>query len=1220
MILRKATLAAWSTCVCAALGSLHLAAATGATPFGGTVVELPGTIEAENFDDAGASIGYFDTSAGNRGGEYRQTDVDIEATSDIGRGYDVGWTRPGEWLQYTVNVSATTTYAVELRLASISTGATLRVEVDGVDMTGPLTVPNTGGWQTWTTIRKDGIVLQSGQRRIRLAFLTAGTDGIANVNFLRVVPSTIVPSPWSSRDIGQPSPAGSASFANNAYTVSGAGADIWGTTDAFQFVSQPAAGDTQIVARVTSVQNTNMSAKAAVMLRESTASDAAHVILDVGPSGNVEFMTRRSKGAPTTYLAGTQVTVPTWLKLSRTGATLVGSVSADGRTWKQIGTTTATATLGLVGMAVNSHSTALNTSVFDNVTVGAPPVVLPPAPTELALVAPSNATTGVAVNASFSWSASGATSYDVKFGTTNPPPVVATALASATYAPASFANSTTYYWQVTARNPGGTTSSAVWSFTTIAVPPSVPTAGSPADAARGVARTALLTWSAAGATSYNVRLGTTNPPVAASGVTAASYTPVGLLPATTYYWQITAINEGGATGGSVWSFTTGGLPVPWTSLDIGAVGLSGGASYDGGTFTVVGGGADIWGTADAFQFVSQAVSGDTQIVARVLSLQNTYAKAKAGVMLRESNAPDAAHVTLDVKPTGGTEFLMRTAAGALSAKLGTNGNGAPAYVRLTRSGSTVTGAVSTDGTTWTTVATATFNASTLLAGLIVNSHDVRLLNTATFDNVAISVPPSASPAPDPTPAPAHTVPAGGDVQAALDAAPAGATVYLTAGATYTQNVVFRQRGSVTLTTQGFAVPAGTRVAPSDAPTMAKIVCSDCFSPTIGFEFGSHDVNVVGVEVIGNPSHPDRPTINIGNHPVSWAPATTVAAQPSNITFDRVYVHAESTGGRQGILADGVNIKVLNSYISGFWLSGQDSQAVGMIQGAGPVLVQNNYLEASGENMLVGGSDPTITGMIPADITVKDNYFFKPLSWKTAHPGSVKNLFELKNAQRVLVDHNVFENVWVDGQAGSAILFTIRNQGGECTWCVVKDVTFTNNVVKNVANFAFSILGTDDNYPSGVASNLVIKNNLILDSNNGVLIQSPLNATELSHNTFVNIKGKFLALGNITTGSVVNGFIFRDNALQAGSYGITGNGTAPGMPSLDGQVAAGYTFRNNIIEQSSERYIAFPSGNYVIAPGTYASTMNAQYAIIDASCVATEGGSVLVGADVTKLPQ
>ena len=476
--------------------------------------------------------------------------------------------------------------------------------------------------------------------------------------------------------------------------------------------------------------------------------------------------------------------------------------------------------------------------------------------------------------------------------------------------------------------------------------------------------------------------------------------------------------------------------------------------------------------------------------------------------------------------------------------------------------------------------------------------------------------------PPPPPPPPTTVPAGGDVQAALDAAPAGGTVYLTAGATYTQNIVFRNRsGSVTLTTANFAVPSGTRVAPSDAPTMAKIVCSDCLLPTIGFEFGAHDVSVIGVEVIGNPSHTDRATINVGNDPTTWTATTSVADQPSNITFDRIYEHADATGGRQGILTDGVNINVVNSYISGFWLVGADSQAIGMIQGAGPVLVQNNYLEGSGENMMVGGSDPTINGLIPADITVKDNYFFKPLSWKTDHPGSVKNLFELKNAQRVTVDHNVFENVWVDAQPGSAILFTVRDQGANCPWCVVKDVTFTNNVIKNVANFAFNILGFDDTNPSGTASNLVISNNLILNAINGALLQSPANTIEFSHNTFRAITGKFLALGRVTSGSVVNGFVFRDNAVEAGSFGITGDGTvALGTASLESMVAAGYVFSKNLIAQSSERTIAFPTGNYVVAASAYAGKFDAQNAVVDTTLVATEGGTQLVGANVTKLPQ
>jgi hypothetical protein len=166
---------------------LEVAASSAATPYSGTAVVLPGTIQAENFDKGGSSVGYFDTTLGNRGGAYRQTDVDIEATADVGGGWDVGWTRPGEWLQYTVDVSATGTYTLELRVASASSGGSLRVEVDDSDVTGTIVVPNTGGWQIWQTLRKTGIVLQGGQHRVRLVFVAAGTNGIANVNFLSFV-------------------------------------------------------------------------------------------------------------------------------------------------------------------------------------------------------------------------------------------------------------------------------------------------------------------------------------------------------------------------------------------------------------------------------------------------------------------------------------------------------------------------------------------------------------------------------------------------------------------------------------------------------------------------------------------------------------------------------------------------------------------------------------------------------------------------------------------------------------------------------------------------------------------------------------------------------------------------------------------------------------------------------------------------------------------------
>src|SRR5205085_12077436 len=103
--------------------------------------------------------------------------------------------------------------------------------------------------------------------------------------------------------------------ANATFTVKGAGANIWGSADAFHFVDQRISGDAQIVARVTSIQNTSPYAKAGVMLRATTAAGSAHVILDVKPDGGIEFMTRTADGVQTTFVAGETQPAPAWLRL-----------------------------------------------------------------------------------------------------------------------------------------------------------------------------------------------------------------------------------------------------------------------------------------------------------------------------------------------------------------------------------------------------------------------------------------------------------------------------------------------------------------------------------------------------------------------------------------------------------------------------------------------------------------------------------------------------------------------------------------------------------------------------------------------------------------------------------------------------------------------------------------------------------------------------------------
>src|SRR5262249_44250219 len=158
---------------------------------------------------------------------------------------------------------------------------------------------------------------------------------------------------WTNGDVGATGRAGSALFAGGTFTIRGAGADIWNTSDAFQFVDQPLTGDGQIVARVLSLTNTNTFAKAGIMSREATAAGAADVLLNVGPNGDVEFVTRPANGAQTTWLAGAVQQAPVWLKLSRAGSVVTGSVSADGSSWTVIGSTTlAVAPNVLAGLAV----------------------------------------------------------------------------------------------------------------------------------------------------------------------------------------------------------------------------------------------------------------------------------------------------------------------------------------------------------------------------------------------------------------------------------------------------------------------------------------------------------------------------------------------------------------------------------------------------------------------------------------------------------------------------------------------------------------------------------------------------------------------------------------------------------------------------------------------------------------------------------------------------
>ena len=186
--------------------------------------------------------------------------------------------------------------------------------------------------------------------------------------------------------------------------------------------------------------------------------------------------------------------------------------------------------------------------------------------------------------------------------------------------------------------------------------------------------------------------------------------------------------------------------------------------------------------------------------------------------------------------------------------------------------------------------------------------------------------------------------------------------------------------------------------------------------------------------------------------------------------------------------------------------------------------------------------------------------------------TVKNLFELKNARRVVIDRNIFENHWADAQPGPAILFTPRNDGGRAPWATIEDVTFTNNILKN-APTGLNLLGTDDVKPSQRAKRITISNNLLIGLSAAFLWMNGYQDVTISNNTHIQS-------GNIMTlhGEPSPGFVYQNNITirSPRGYGVKGDASGEGVVALK-LFAPNATFRNNVIVGANASM--YPGNNF-----------------------------------------
>jgi hypothetical protein len=425
------------------------------------------------------------------------------------------------------------------------------------------------------------------------------------------------------------------------------------------------------------------------------------------------------------------------------------------------------------------------------------------------------------------------------------------------------------------------------------------------------------------------------------------------------------------------------------------------------------------------------------------------------------------------------------------------------------------------------------------------------------------------------------VPAGGNMQNAINAAVGGDIIVVQAGATYARITLPVKAGNSFITIQSSQtanLPVGKRVFPADAPKLARITTAGSNVSAVQTVGAAHHYKFIGIEFTTDTNANLTALVSLGT---TGAAQDTVAEIPQFFIFDRCYFHdfSETQTLRRALAMNSGNTDVLNCYFSGF-KDVQDAQAIGCWNGPGPYKIINNYLEASGENIMFGGATPSVPNLIPSDIEIRRNHFKKPIEWRDDLPvdWTEKNLFEIKFARRVLIDGNIFEQTWSDGQA-VAIVIKVDSNSTSMPWVATEDVTFTNNIVRS-APMGVTFQGRDYAAGYGFMRGVKIINNLFYDIDGPkwggsgwfLLVTNNPNEVTIDHNTAIQTSS------TIASSGTNNNWIYRNNLAAHNTYGVKGDGLGTGDSTLNGNFP-GIIFTKNVL-------MGGPSSLYSQHPGNF----------------------------------
>ena len=550
---------------------------------------------------------------------------------------------------------------------------------------------------------------------------------------------------------------GDQSLSSGTWTLKGAGQSINNYGDQFHFVWQSLAADGTISAHITSQTNTNASAQAGVMLRQSTDPISPYYAAFVTPSNGIIVQYRLIQGLKTNVFPGPTSSVPTYLMVARSGSNYCTYTSSDGVNWSVLIGSCATVSLSgpvLAGLAVSSdNASLLSTVTMDTVTLSTtappPPDICTGAWNCADIGYPS--LTGSQYLIGSTWTVQGSGS-DIW----------------STY------DQFRYVWQTLAAD--GSVSAHITSQTTtdpwakagvmmrLTTDPASPYYAAFVTPGNGIVVQYRATQGGGSQQSGQITTGTvpTYLMVARSGTTYTAYTSPDGVTWTLVPGSSVAINgmSGSNMAGLVVTSHNGGLmgsatfdtvnvstslicPAGWACADIGSPTPTGSQSATSGTWTVQAGGTDIFGTSDQLHYVWQQLAGDGTISAQVASQTNSSSNAKAGVMLRLTSDLGSPFYDAVVTPGHGVYVQYRKSqSGGAQQSANLTSLTTPIYLMVARAGTTFSAYTSSDGVAWTLVpgssVTMANMTGTLLAGIAATSHNTTKLSTVVFNTVALS--------------------------------------------------------------------------------------------------------------------------------------------------------------------------------------------------------------------------------------------------------------------------------------------------------------------------------------------------------------------------------------------------------------------------------------------------------------------------------------------------